>query len=160
MDSSGNASSAARLPAALQSSLTEIVERSQLRGANIQAILLSTTDGAPLGRGYCTLEDEDAVAAIESSPHCKHMQLLGMGGVRQVTALYDHGTLLHVYQGAMVGSTEALNSGSSRFYGQVARCFCASRSSDLWKSNVADMRCTVVGCMLALPYAIALFDFL
>jgi len=91
-----------RLPPALQSSLNEIVERSHLLGANIQAILLSTTDGVPLGRGYCTVEDEAAVASVESSPHCKHMSLLGMGGVKQVTALYDHGTLLHVYQGAMV----------------------------------------------------------
>lgn len=94
----------AQLPSALQTSLNQIVDRSQLRGANIQAILLSTTDGAPLGRGYCTIEDDAAVAAIESTPHCKHMSLLGMGGAKQVMALYDNGTLIHVYQGALVSS--------------------------------------------------------
>ena len=38
------------LPASLQQALQGIVERANLRGASLRAILLSTTEGVPLGR--------------------------------------------------------------------------------------------------------------
>jgi hypothetical protein len=119
------------LPASLQNSLQEIVQRSNQRAAFIRAILLSTTDGVPLGRVIApttpdsasaatgtagdgaadstagaelsTLQ-EDGLASIESvwAPASKQFPVLGLDKVHQVTAIYDHGTLVHIYQAPLV----------------------------------------------------------
>ena len=98
-------SSSSLLPAALQKNLQQIVDRSNQSGASIQAILLSTTEGVPLGRVVVTTAvNEEVLATIESvwAPAAKQFPVLGLEKVKQVTAMYDHGTLVHVYQGPMV----------------------------------------------------------
>ena len=95
------------LPASLQNALQEIVERANQRAAFVRAILLSTTEGVPLGRVISdqTL-NEDVLASIESvwAPASKQFPVLGLDKVKQVTAIYDHGTLVHIYQAPMVSS--------------------------------------------------------
>ena len=101
------------LPASLQNALQGIVERANLRGASLRAILLSTTEGVPLGRVVCSSSssdehnanlNEELLASIESvwAPASKQFPVLGLDRVQQVTAVYDHGTLVHVYQAPMV----------------------------------------------------------
>ena len=107
------------LPASLQNALQGIVERANLRGASLRAILLSTTEGVPLGRVVCSASsssssssadehsanlNEELLASIESvwAPASKQFPVLGLDRVQQVTAVYDHGTLVHVYQAPMV----------------------------------------------------------
>lgn len=101
-------SSASLLPAALQSSLASIIGRSNMSGASIRVILLSTTEGVPLGRAYAkdceNLLHEEVLSSIETdwaSPS-KQLPLLGLEKAQQVTAIYDHGTLVHVYQAPVV----------------------------------------------------------
>ena len=95
------------LPAALQSSLANIIQRANLSGASIRVILLSTTEGVPLGRAYApnnTALHEEALTSIETdwAPPSKQLPLLGLEKASQVMALYNHGTLLHVYQAPVV----------------------------------------------------------
>jgi predicted regulator of Ras-like GTPase activity (Roadblock/LC7/MglB family) len=94
------------LPASLQNAMQEIVERTSQSGAGIRAVLLSTTEGVPLGRVYAGDEplNEEVLAALESvwAPASKQIPALGMEKVHQVTAIYDHGTLIHVYQAPVV----------------------------------------------------------
>ncbi|GAX20596.1 hypothetical protein FisN_3Hh553 [Fistulifera solaris] len=92
------------LPISLQSSLQEIVRRCHPCGADIRAILLSTTEGVPLGRILNTPLNEEILASIESvwAPASKQFSVLGLGKVQQATAIYDHGTLIHLYQGPLV----------------------------------------------------------
>jgi predicted regulator of Ras-like GTPase activity (Roadblock/LC7/MglB family) len=96
------------LPASLQNALQEIVERANRSAASIRAVLLSTTEGVPLGRVYATDEplNEEVLASIESvwSPASKQFPVLGLDKVKQVTAIYDHGTLIHIYQAPLVSS--------------------------------------------------------
>jgi hypothetical protein len=107
------------LPAALQNSLQEIVDQANQAAAEIRAILLSTTEGVPLGRVYARSSNsssdphhqqqqqqlnEEVLASIESvwAPTSKQFPVLGLEKVHQVTAIYDHGILLHVYQTPLV----------------------------------------------------------
>jgi Mitogen-activated protein kinase kinase 1 interacting len=94
------------LPSSLQGSLTEIVERSNQRGAGIRALLLSTMEGVALGRVIVEEQqlNEDVLASIESvwAPASKQFPVLGLDKVKQVTAIYDHGTLVHIYQAPIV----------------------------------------------------------
>jgi predicted regulator of Ras-like GTPase activity (Roadblock/LC7/MglB family) len=94
------------LPASLQNAMQEIVERTSQSGAGIRAVLLSTTEGVPLGRVYAGDEplNEEVLATLESvwAPASKQIPALGMEKVHQVTAIYDHGTLIHVYQAPVV----------------------------------------------------------
>lgn len=96
------------LPAALQSSLANIIQRSNLSGASIRVILLSTTEGVPLGRAHDNTTgaalNEEALTAIETdwAPPSKQLPLLGLEKAQQVTAMYNHGTLIHVYQSPVV----------------------------------------------------------
>ena len=113
------------LPISLQNSLYDIMDQSNLRGAAIRAILLSTTEGVPLGRVVvkspsitCSNDEEsssstspmnmDVLASIESvwAPASKQFPVLGLDKLKQVTAIYDHGTLIHIYQAPMVSSPE------------------------------------------------------
>jgi len=89
------------LPSTLQNCLQEIVERTNKSSAGVRAILLSTTDGVPLGRVYACdqpILNEDVLASIESvwAPASKQFPILGLDKLQQVTAVYDHGTLVHV----------------------------------------------------------------
>ena len=96
------------LPSSLQNSLQDILQQANLRGASIRAILLSTTDGVPLGRVPLTNTlNEEVLASIESvwAPASKQFPVLGLEKVKQVTAIYDHGSLIHVYQAPMVRCT-------------------------------------------------------
>lgn len=94
------------LPASLRNCLEEIIGRSNRAGAGIRVILLSTTEGVPLGRVYGGDQplNEDVLAAIESvwAPASKQFPVLGLEKLHQVTAIYDHGTLIHVYQAPVV----------------------------------------------------------
>jgi ragulator complex protein LAMTOR3 len=99
------------LPTSLQNSLQGIVQQSNLRGASIRAILLSTTEGVPLGRVMQQQQqqnlNEDVLSSIESvwAPASKQFPVLGLDKVKQVTAIYDHGSLIHIYQAPMVRVT-------------------------------------------------------
>jgi hypothetical protein len=99
------------LPASLQNTLQEVVERTNQSGAGIRVILLSTTEGVPLGRVYASDQplNEEVLASIESvwAPASKQIPVLGLEKVHQVTAIYDHGTLIHVYQAPVVRSAGA-----------------------------------------------------
>lgn len=95
------------LPKQLQKSLQEVVSRANMRSANLRAILLSTTDGVPLGRVVAEQDqelNEQVLANIESvwAPASKQIPLLGLDKMKCVTAIYNHGTLLHIYKSAMV----------------------------------------------------------
>lgn len=96
------------LPSNLQSTLHQIVHQSNAAGGGIQAILLSTAEGVPLGRVYANRDtplNEDVLSSIESTwaPASKQFPLLNMGKeARIVTAMYDHGTIFHVYQAPVV----------------------------------------------------------
>ena len=57
------------LPAPLQSSLSQIVQRTNASSGDIRVILLSTTEGVPLGRVYAddtSPLNEDVLSSIES----------------------------------------------------------------------------------------------
>ena len=105
------------LPSSLQNTLQEIVERTNHSAAGVQAILLSTTEGVPLGRVYGNDQplNEEVLASIESvwAPASKQFPVLGLEKLHQVTAIYDHGTLIHVYQAPVV-STAFLDNWLSR----------------------------------------------
>jgi hypothetical protein len=104
------------LPGSLEKVLKEIVEASNLRGASIRAILLCTTDGAPLGRVVATANLADEVLLnLEStwSPPNKSLSMLTMGKVHQITASYNHGCVVHLYQIPIV-RTLVVFAGSSR----------------------------------------------
>jgi predicted regulator of Ras-like GTPase activity (Roadblock/LC7/MglB family) len=94
------------LPTSLQNCLQEVIERSNLAGSGIRGILLSTTEGVPLGRVFASDQplNEDILSAIESvwAPASKQFPFLGLEKLHQVTAIYDHGTLVHVYQTPVV----------------------------------------------------------
>jgi hypothetical protein len=94
------------LPASLQNSLQEIAARANKSSAGIQIILLSTSEGVPLGRVYASNDplNEDVLASIESvwATASKQFPVLGLKKLKQVTAIYDHGTLVHVYQSPVV----------------------------------------------------------
>ena len=85
------------LPASLQNTLHQIVERVNACNGGIRAILLSTAEGVPLGRIYAdnnTPLNEDVLSSIESTwaPASKQFPLLNMGKeVKTATAVYDHG---------------------------------------------------------------------
>jgi hypothetical protein len=110
------ASTTTLLPAALESSLQEVIARANHSAAGIKAILLSTTEGVPLGRcigannnnnnGESSLH-EDVLATIESvwAPASKQFPVLGLSKLLQVTAIYDHGVLMHVYLGPVVSTS-------------------------------------------------------
>jgi hypothetical protein len=94
------------LPSSLHNCLLELINRSNQEGAGIRVILLSTTEGAPLGRVFAIDQpmNEDVLAAIESvwAPASKQLPFLGLDKLHKVTAIYDHGTLIHVYQVPLV----------------------------------------------------------
>jgi hypothetical protein len=85
------------LPANLQNTLHQIVDRINASNGGIRAILLSTAEGVPLGRVYADRNsplNEDVLSSIESTwaPASKQFPLLNMGKeARIVTAIYDHG---------------------------------------------------------------------
>lgn len=71
------------LPANLQSTLHEVVKRSNAANGGIQVILLSTAEGVPLGRVYAESDsplNEDVLSSIESTwaPASKQFPLLNM----------------------------------------------------------------------------------
>jgi len=95
------------LPPSLQKSLLSIIQRANLSGACIRVILLSTAEGVPLGRAYAPHNEslhEEVLSSIETvwAPASKQFPLLGLEKVQQVTAIYDHGMLVHVYQAPVV----------------------------------------------------------
>jgi len=95
------------LPSALQSSLQELVERINSCGAGVNAILLSTLEGVPLGRVYAGNVEwhEEVLSSLETTwaPASKHFPLLNLGKeIQVVTAMYDQVTLLHVYLSPVV----------------------------------------------------------
>ena len=85
------------LPANLQNTLNQIVERVNKANGGINVILLSTAEGVPLGRVYADRSaqlNEVVLASIESTwaPASKQFSLLDLGKeAKVVTAIYDHG---------------------------------------------------------------------
>lgn len=85
------------LPANLQNTLNQIVDRVNKANGGVNVILLSTAEGVPLGRVYAdrsALLNEDVLASIESTwaPASKQFSLLDLGKeAKVVTAIYDHG---------------------------------------------------------------------
>ncbi|CAB9504129.1 expressed unknown protein [Seminavis robusta] len=102
------AASVGLLPSSLQSSLQQILQRVNKCNGGIRVILLSTAEGVPLARVYADSSqplNEDVLSAIESTwaPASKQCPMLNMGKeVKTVTAIYDHGILMHVYQVPLV----------------------------------------------------------
>lgn len=101
------------LPANLQSTLRQIIDRSNASNGCIRAILLSTAEGVPLGRVYPNEGEplnDDVLSSLESTwaPASKQLPLLNMGKeARTVTAIYDHGKkhgLLIVHSTCQLGS--------------------------------------------------------
>ena len=116
------------LPQSLQNSIHEIMDRCNGGGGSIIALLLSTTEGVPLGRVYernsltalntttmtntnnnnntasAATTNEDVISSIESiwSPASKQIPILGLNKLKQVTAMYEHGTIIQIYQAPMV----------------------------------------------------------
>jgi len=95
------------LPSALQSSLQELLERINSCGADVSVILLSTSEGVPLGRVYAGNAEwhEEILSSLETTwaPASKHVPLLNLGKEIQVaTAMFDEVTLLHVYLSPVV----------------------------------------------------------
>ena len=87
------------LPASLQNTLHQVVDRVNACNGGIRAILLSTAEGVPLGRVYADNNsslNEEVLSSIESTwaPASKQFPLLNMGKeAKTVTAIYDHGKL-------------------------------------------------------------------
>lgn len=97
------------LPSALLSSLQELVERINSCGAGVNVVLLSTSEGVPLGRVYAgNIEWHEAMlSSLETTwAHAsKHFPLLHLGKEIQVaTAMYDQVTVLHVYLSPVVST--------------------------------------------------------
>jgi hypothetical protein len=94
------------LPPTIQQSLHDVVARTVASGACIRVILISTTDGVPLGRVYANDEpwNEEVMASMESlwAPAAKQIPALTMGKLTHVTAIYDHGVLCHAYESPVV----------------------------------------------------------
>lgn len=98
------------LPTNLQNTLEEIIQRVNACGGGLRAILLSTAEGVPLGRVMAKSTsagslNEEVLASIESTwaPASKQLAALTMGkDVKSVTAIYDHGSVVHVYQAPVV----------------------------------------------------------
>ena len=92
------------LPANLQSTLRQIIERTNAANGGIRAILLSTAEGVPLGRVHSSTSqqlNEDVLNSLESTwaPASKQFPLLNMGKeARIVTAIFDHGELRTVLE--------------------------------------------------------------
>jgi hypothetical protein len=100
------ANSGSLLPQALQLSMQEIITTSNMSKAEIRAILLSTSEGAPLGRVVVadSALHPEMLQMIENvyAPASKQFPVLGLDKLRQVTAVYDHGIIVHIYQGPVV----------------------------------------------------------
>ena len=85
------------LPASLQNTLHQIVDRVNSCSGGRRVILSSTAEGVPLGRVYADGSNplnEDVLNSIESTwaPASKQFPLLNMGKeLKTVTAIYDHG---------------------------------------------------------------------
>ena len=94
------------LPTPLQSSLEDLVNRVNSCDAGLNVILLSTSDGVPLGRVYSGdwQVDEETLANMESTwaPASKQFPFLQCGEIQSVTAMYEQVTLLHIYMSPVV----------------------------------------------------------
>ena len=95
------------LPESLQTALHELVDRVNACDGGIRIILLSTSEGVPLGRipsddGVAL--DEATLASLESTwaPAPKQLALLKMRKMDKVTAVYKDATLMHVYYSPVV----------------------------------------------------------
>ena len=103
-------SSSFLLPKALQTCIEDIIGTSNLSQAGIRAVLLSTTEGVPLGRVVsepdATTLHPDLLQMMESvlAPASKQLPVLGKGKLKQVTAFYDHGVIVHLFQGPVVSA--------------------------------------------------------
>ena len=89
------------LPGPLQSSLEDLIDRVNTCDAGVNVILLSTSEGVPLGRVYSGnwRVDEETLGNLETTwaPASKLFPMLQAGEIRTVTAIYEQVTLLHIY---------------------------------------------------------------
>lgn len=106
------------LPKALQTCTEDIIGTANLAQAGIRAVLLSTTEGVPLGRVVsepdATTLHPDLLQMMESvlAPASKQLPVLGMGKLKQVTSFYDHGVIVHLFQGPVVSRLRRTSSWS------------------------------------------------
>jgi len=94
------------LPESLETALHELVHRVNACDGGIRVILLSTSEGVPLGRipaHDCDLQ-ESLLNSLESTwaPAPKQLSLLKMKKISQVTAVYETATLMHLYYSPVV----------------------------------------------------------
>mmetsp|Transcript_21375 Transcript_21375/g.29746 ORF Transcript_21375/g.29746 Transcript_21375/m.29746 type:complete len:150 (-) Transcript_21375:474-923(-) len=91
-----------------EEALHQLVRRINSSSGGVRVILFSTSEGVPLGRIYaedCGNLSEEVLASVESTwaPASKQFPLLGQGKeIKTVTAMYDVGNLIHVYQTPLV----------------------------------------------------------
>lgn len=94
------------LPESLQTSLHDLVNRVNASDGNVRIILLSTSEGVPLGRISSGIDmEESLLQSLEStwSPAPKQLSLLKMKRILQVKAEYeDKAILIHLYVSPVV----------------------------------------------------------
>lgn len=95
------------LPESLQTALEQLLERVNACDGGIQIILLSTSEGVPLGRipAQSGVElTETTLSSLESTwaPAPKQLLLLKMSKLKKVTAYYETATVLHLYYSPVV----------------------------------------------------------
>lgn len=95
------------LPSSLQTALHELIERVNACDGGIRVILLSTSEGVPLGRILKDGDDalaEDLLRSLESTwaPAPKQLPLLQQGKIQCVTAEFSNATILHLYEAPVV----------------------------------------------------------
>lgn len=122
------------LPANLQNTLHEIVERVNASGGGIRVILISTAEGVPLGRVYSAADratplNEAVLNNIESTwaPAAKQYPLLNMGKeVKVVTAIYGPSKSSTGFVGeCLFGSQnhKSVRLTRMQIYGKLSLCF-------------------------------------
>ncbi|KAL7560736.1 hypothetical protein ACA910_020986 [Epithemia clementina (nom. ined.)] len=115
------------LPSSLQKSLQQVVQLCNQSSGEVRAITLSTMEGVPLGRVYGDLRvqheasrvtadptsssslpspplNEETLSLLETvwAPPSKQLPVLGLDKVQTITAIYDHGILVHLYWSPLV----------------------------------------------------------
>lgn len=94
------------LPQSLETALHELVKRVNACDGGIKVILLSTSEGVPLGRipSNDNDMDESVLSSLESTwaPAPKQLSLLKRKRIQRVTAMYENVTLMQFYYSPVV----------------------------------------------------------
>eukprot|EP00525_Craspedostauros_australis_P005452 CAMPEP_0198120408 /NCGR_PEP_ID=MMETSP1442-20131203/28954_1 /TAXON_ID= /ORGANISM="Craspedostauros australis, Strain CCMP3328" /LENGTH=168 /DNA_ID=CAMNT_0043779055 /DNA_START=108 /DNA_END=614 /DNA_ORIENTATION=- len=97
------------LPAPLQNTVRQTIDRVNKAGGGIRVILLTTAEGVPLGRFYAPDQaaslPPDVLTNLEAmwAPPSKQLPLLNLGNeTKAITAMYEHATIIHLHQSPVV----------------------------------------------------------